>query len=29
MEFVKGAAVWVVALLVADGIVYVVRRRRK
>lgn len=29
MEFVKGVAVWVVAFLVADGIVYVVRRRRK
>lgn len=29
MEFVKDIAVWVVAFLVADGIVYVMRRRRK
>lgn len=29
MEFVKDIAVWVVAFLVADGIVYVMHRRRK
>lgn len=29
MEFVKDIAVWVVAFLVADGIVYAIRRGRK
>lgn len=29
MEFVKGVAVWVVAFLAADGIIYAFRKKRK